>query len=62
MRRAEDGLGIADATRTHMYRKWLIKESRKYWEAVQQHPAAWTVYDLLYTTVMEFDPLPQPYL
>ena len=25
----EDGVGIADAVRTYVYRKWLTKESRK---------------------------------
>jgi hypothetical protein len=32
MRHAEDGVGIADAVRVHMYRKWPTKESRKWWE------------------------------
>ena len=27
MRRAEDGVGIADALRAHMYRKWPTKDT-----------------------------------
>src|SRR2546425_11956397 len=34
MRRGEDGAGIAEAVRVHMYRKWPGKESRKCWERV----------------------------
>jgi hypothetical protein len=30
MRRAEDGAGIAEADRAHVYRRWPAKESRKY--------------------------------
>jgi hypothetical protein len=29
MRRAEDGVGTAEALRAHMYRQWPTKESRK---------------------------------
>jgi hypothetical protein len=37
MRRAEDGVGIAQAVRAHVYRIWLTKESRRDWEyAIQQ--------------------------
>jgi hypothetical protein len=30
MRRAEDGVGIGEAVRTYVYRRWLTEESRKY--------------------------------
>src|SRR2546425_1015998 len=34
MRRGEDGAGIAEAVRAHIYGKWPGKESRKCWERV----------------------------
>ncbi len=36
MRRAEDGVGMGEAVRAHLYRRWVTKESRKSWERVTQ--------------------------
>jgi hypothetical protein len=57
MRRAADGVGIADAVRTHVYRKWPTKESRKCW-AVRQRAAAWQAWGYMLIAAMEFDPVP----
>ena len=57
MRRAEDGVGIADAVRTYVYRKWPTKESRKC-GARAATSAAWYVWGYMFTAAMEFDPVP----
>jgi hypothetical protein len=36
MRHAAAGVGIGTAARAHLYRTWLTKESRKYWQRVTQ--------------------------
>ena len=35
MRRAEDGVGMEQAVRAHLYRIWVTKESKKYWEGTR---------------------------
>ena len=42
MRRAEDGVGMGEAVRAHVYRTWSTKESRKSWERVTQSDSALT--------------------
>src|SRR5687768_5397714 len=40
VRRTEDGVGIAEAVRTRLYRTRLTKESKKCWERVTHvHPS-----------------------